>query len=119
MVRTVNNSSTLMTRLFPHFTSDVSQPLLSIEALGFKTTISEHFYDLGIFLTVFSEDKLSLIVIVLVFPTSPIFSSLFEAGKSVYLESDCKVEQTFPLFYCRTLAGALSVSYKSTFGIVG
>jgi len=77
-VRNVNKNSMPITRLFPHFTSNVSQPLFSIEALGFKTTISKHFYDLGIFLTVFSENKLSLVVIVLVFSTSPVFSALFE-----------------------------------------
>ncbi len=61
----------------PHLSPDMRQPLLSIEALRLKPPITKHFRDLGVFLTALTEDKFSLVVIVLVLSTSPILSSLY------------------------------------------
>lgn len=54
------------------------QPFLAVETLSFKTPITKHLSDLSVFLPIFTEDKFSLVVIVLILSTSPILSSLFD-----------------------------------------
>lgn len=62
--------------LFAHLPSNVGKALLAVEALGLETAVPQHLDDLGVLLPVFTEDQLALVVVVLVFATSPIFSSL-------------------------------------------
>jgi hypothetical protein len=52
------------------------QSLLTIEALGFKSAIAQHLCHLGVLLSIFAEDKFTLVIVILIFPTSPILSSL-------------------------------------------
>lgn len=62
--------------LLAHFTTDMCETLLAVEALSLKTTVSEHFGDLCVLLAVFTEDELALVIVVLVLSTSPIFTTL-------------------------------------------
>jgi hypothetical protein len=54
----------------------VGKALLAIEALGLETAVPQHLDNLGVLLPVLTEDQLALVVVVLVFATSPIFSTL-------------------------------------------
>lgn len=69
--------------LFSHLSSNVSQPLLPIEAHGLNTPVSQHFDDLGIFLTVFTEHEFALVVFVLVFSPPSVLSTLFMTVKTL------------------------------------
>ena len=53
------------------------QTLLAVEALSFKTAVSQHLDDLGVLLSVLTENELALVVIVLVLSTSPVLTTLF------------------------------------------
>ena len=55
----------------------MGQPLLSVEAHGLETAVTQHLCYLRILLAIFTEDKLTLVVVVLVLSTSPILSSLY------------------------------------------
>ena len=67
------------------------QSLLTVEAECLKTTVSEHFGDLSVFLTILSEDELALVIIVLVLSSSPVFATLSKLSSSV---SVCMVPAT-------------------------
>jgi hypothetical protein len=53
------------------------QSLLAIKALGFQPTIAQHLRHLGIFLSIFAENKFPLVVVIFVLSTSPIFATLY------------------------------------------
>ena len=52
------------------------EPLFAIEALSLETAITKHFGNLGVDLTIITEDKFSLVVLVFVLSTSAILSAL-------------------------------------------
>ena len=64
--------------LFAHFPSDMRQSLHSIKALSFYPTTPKHLNHLRVFLTIFSENEFTLVIVVFVLSTSPIFASLRE-----------------------------------------
>lgn len=64
------------TDFLPHFSSNMRQSLFTVETLGLKPPITKHLGDLGVFLSVFTEDKFSLVVVVFILSTSPILSTL-------------------------------------------
>ena len=64
------------THLLPHLPPNMCQPLLTVEAHCLETAVSQHLRHLGIFLTIFAEDELALVVVVLVLSTSPVLSTL-------------------------------------------
>lgn len=59
--------------------------------VGLEATVSEHLYDLGIFLAIFLEGELTLLVVVLVLSTTSVLSSLFVYPKSVCDAARCIV----------------------------
>ena len=63
------------TDLLPEFPSDVAKSLGSIKAQGFKSTITQHFCHLCIFLAIFFENQLSFFSFVLVLSPPAIFTS--------------------------------------------
>ncbi len=65
------------THLFPHLSTDMCQSLLAIEALSFKTTVTQHFNHLGILLSVLAEHKFTFVVVVFILSTSPVFATLY------------------------------------------
>lgn len=64
------------THLFPHLPSNMGQPFLAIEALGFQSSIPEHLCHLSVLLTIFLEYELTLVIVILVLSSSTILSSL-------------------------------------------
>ena len=62
--------------LLSELSSDVSQSLDTIEALGLKTAVSEHLDDLSVLLALLLEDKLSLATLRLVLSSSSVLSAL-------------------------------------------
>lgn len=68
------------THLLPHLPSYVCQSLLSIEALSLQPAVAQHLDDLRVFLSVLTEHQLTLVVLVLVLPSSAIFSSLWDGN---------------------------------------
>lgn len=44
--------------------------------VGLEATVAEHLHDLGVFLTIFLEGELTLLVVVLVLSTTSVLSSL-------------------------------------------
>ena len=65
-----------ITHLFPHLPSNMGQPFLAIEALGFQSSIPEHLCHLSVLLTIFLEYELTLVIVILVLSSSTILSSL-------------------------------------------
>jgi hypothetical protein len=76
------------------------KPLLAVEALRLQPAVPQHLGDLSILLPVLAEDQLALVVVILVFTTSPIFSSLVGRGESIAAPwcGDYMGLRTFPLF---------------------
>jgi hypothetical protein len=64
------------THLLAHLAADVCQALLAVKAHRLKAPVTEHLGNLGILLAIFAEDKLSLVVVVLVLSSPPVLSSL-------------------------------------------
>jgi hypothetical protein len=62
--------------LLPHLATDVSETLLSIEALSLKPAVPKHFRHLCVLLAVFTKNELTLVVIVLIFSSSTVFATL-------------------------------------------
>jgi hypothetical protein len=56
--------------------SYVSQSLLAIEAKGFESTVTQHLENLGVFLTFFLEGEFTLLIVVFVLSSTPIFTTL-------------------------------------------
>lgn len=76
------------------------QPLLAIEALCLKATVPQHFYYLGVFLSVLAEHKLALVVVVFILSTSPVLATLYiPAVRMRHQIGNVDIPQTFPLFY--------------------
>lgn len=57
----------------------MGQSLFTVEALRLKPSITKHLRYLCVFLPVFPEDQLTLVIVVLVLSTSPVFASLLRA----------------------------------------
>jgi hypothetical protein len=55
---------------------NVGQSLFAIEAEGFESTVTQHLEHLGVFLTFFFEGEFALLVVVFVFASTPIFTTL-------------------------------------------
>lgn len=68
---------TIRAYLLPHFASDMCQSLLPIKALCLQSAISQHLCYLGILLSIFTEYKFTLVIVILILPTSPIFPALY------------------------------------------
>lgn len=62
--------------LLSELSSNVSQSLDTVEALGLKTTVSEHLDNLGVLLAFLLVDKLSLATLRLVLSSSSVLSAL-------------------------------------------
>ncbi len=54
----------------------VGQTLASVEAEGFKTTVAQHLYDLGILLTVLLEGEFSTLVVVFLGTATAVLAAL-------------------------------------------
>ena len=54
----------------------MGETLLAVEAHGLQTAIAQHLGDLRVLLTIFTENKLALVVVVLVLSTSPVLTTL-------------------------------------------
>ena len=65
-----------MTHLLSHLAPNMGEPLLTIEAQSFQSAISKHFGDLSVLLSVFSEDEFTLVILVFVLASSPVFTAL-------------------------------------------
>mmetsp|Transcript_6490 Transcript_6490/g.16711 ORF Transcript_6490/g.16711 Transcript_6490/m.16711 type:complete len:242 (+) Transcript_6490:16-741(+) len=61
--------------LLPHLAADVCKPLDAVDALGVQAAVSEHPDDLRVLLAILLEDKLALLLS-LVLPPPPVLSSL-------------------------------------------
>jgi hypothetical protein len=62
--------------LLPQLAADMCEAARAVETLGFETTVSEHLDDLGVFLALLLEDKLALLVVVLVLTPTPVLTTL-------------------------------------------
>jgi hypothetical protein len=54
----------------------VGQTLLAVEAERLETTVTQHLHDLCVLLSVFLEDELTLLVVVLVLSTTTVLTAL-------------------------------------------
>lgn len=55
---------------------DVGQSLFAVKAERFESTVTQHLEDLGVFLTFFFEGEFALLIVVFVFSSTPIFTTL-------------------------------------------
>jgi hypothetical protein len=62
--------------LLPQLAADMGETARAVEALGFKTSVSEHLDDLSVFLALLLEDELALLVVVLVLTPTPVLTTL-------------------------------------------
>jgi hypothetical protein len=78
LLTTAGQLNRMRTHLLPHLPSDMRQSLLTVEAECFETTVPKHFGYLGVFLAIFTEDEFTLVVVVLVLSSSPVFATLVD-----------------------------------------
>ena len=76
----------------------MGQPLLSVEAHGLETAVTQHLCYLCILLAIFTEDKLTLVVVVLVLSTSPVLTTLQIEIVKTHFKWRIDRPRTFPLF---------------------
>jgi hypothetical protein len=62
--------------LLPQLAANVCKAARAVEALGLETAVAEHLDDLGILLALLLEDKLALLVVVLVLTPAPVLTTL-------------------------------------------
>ena len=86
------------THLLPHLPPNMCQPLLTAEAHCLETAVSQHLGNLRILLAVFTEDQLTLVVVVLVLSTSPVLSTLQIEWSGHARDAGEEWLRTFPLF---------------------
>ena len=58
------------------------QTLLTVEALSFKTAVSQHLDDLSVLLSVLTENQFALVVVVLILSTPPVLATLHKRRQS-------------------------------------
>ena len=63
--------------LLAELATNVSETLLAIEAESLETTVAQHLHDLCVLLAFFLEDKLTLLVVVLVLSTAAVLTALY------------------------------------------
>ncbi len=56
--------------------ANMCQSLLAIETECFEAAVTQHFKDLGVFLTFFLEGELAFFVVVLILAATPVFATL-------------------------------------------
>ena len=62
--------------LLSHLAPNVGQSLLAIEAHRFQSAVPKHLGNLSVLLSIFSEDQLALVILVLILSSSAIFTTL-------------------------------------------
>lgn len=63
--------------LLAHLATDVSQTLFAIKAQSLQAAVAQHLYNLRILLAFLLEDKLALLVVVLVLSTATVLTALY------------------------------------------
>ena len=69
-------ASNQRTYFLTHLAADMRKSLLAIETHGLQTSVTQHLRHLCVLLTILAENKLTLVVIVLVLSPPPILSTL-------------------------------------------
>jgi hypothetical protein len=55
---------------------NVGQSFFAVKTEGFESTVTQHLQDLRVFLTFFFEGEFALLVVVFIFSSTPIFTTL-------------------------------------------